>query len=152
MTMTVTISRANVRSFTAFEFYRYNPLNPMAWHRRTSPSSRVGVRRRGDRSGLSGGGDRACDGARAAMQMWVREALARRRPELGELAASHRLVHLLAHHPRHGLLLSAVARGETAVSRRAVRAGGAAGSVVGGVREHAAGDQPLSRRDNLARL
>ena len=44
--------------------------------------------------------DPVCDGPAADLRLRLCEILARRGAELGEFAAHHRLVHLLAHHPR----------------------------------------------------
>ena len=60
----------------------------------------------------------ARDGPRADLQVRLRQAVARRRPELGELAAPHRLVHVLARHPRLRVLRAAVARRPALAGRR----------------------------------
>src|ERR1700684_2543992 len=68
-----------------------------AHHIRAFSMAMGGDRRRPARaSGL----DPVCDGTRADLHLRLRQTLARRGAEFGEFAAYHRLVHLLAHHPR----------------------------------------------------
>src|SRR5215470_11603646 len=47
-------------------------------------------------SARAAGRDPVCDGPAADLRLWLRQILAWRGAELGELAASDRLVHLLA--------------------------------------------------------
>ena len=58
-------------------------------------------------------------GPRADLQVRIRQALARRREQRGELAASVRLVQLLAHHPRLRVLRAGVAARAALADRHA---------------------------------
>ena len=96
--------------------------------------------------------DPVVDGPRADLQMRLRQAVARHRPERRELPAPHRLVHVLAHHPRLPVLRRVLAGRTPLAARRPARRGHTAGGELGDSREHRHGDQPLSRGDDRARL
>jgi hypothetical protein len=52
----------------------------------------------------------AADREGADLHLWLREVLARRDDDVGELPAPHRLVYAVAHHPRHPVLCGPLAR------------------------------------------
>src|SRR5574340_65275 len=88
----------------------------------------------------------------ADLRLRLRQALAWRGAELGELTASHRLVHLLAHHPRLSVLYRYVAVAAAAGVARAADRRHAGRRRLGNRREFELDHRALPLGDNIAGL
>ena len=93
-----------------------------------------------------------CHGQSSVVHVRLRQALARRRPELGELPAPHRLVYLRARPRWLRILLGPVACWVGMAAVAALRGRNNARCGLGNLREHRLRHRPLSHGDRRPRL